>query len=223
MANLNASRWGKGLGTASGTFSTARTSNATSFAANPTNSVSEAVYYNQTGRGDTTFNRVFYYFDTSLISGVVSSVTLNILGASSGNDGDAIVVKSTAFGGDGSADMVASDHPLVTYGTPYSSEVTSWTTGGNNAVSLNSTADSDIQNNDFLIVCLINHDNDYSNVEAGSSTQHENGINFGTTAYLTYTETSSGYTHDIIGLAAASISKVNSVATANIGKINTLD
>ena len=33
----------------------------------------------------------------------------------------------------------------------------------------------------------------------------------------------SGYTHDISGLAAANISKVNTVATANIGKINSLD
>ena len=32
-----------------------------------------------------------------------------------------------------------------------------------------------------------------------------------------------GYTHDVSGLAAASISKVNTVATANIGKINSVD
>ena len=39
---------------------------------------------------------------------------------------------------------------------------------------------------------------------------------------ITYTE-ASGYIHDIIGLAAASISKINSLVTANVGKVNSLD
>ena len=40
-------------------------------------------------------------------------------------------------------------------------------------------------------------------------------------AYVTVTFTeSSGYSHDVSGLAATNISKVNSLATANIGKIN---
>lgn len=42
-------------------------------------------------------------------------------------------------------------------------------------------------------------------------------------AYVTVTFTeSSGYGHDVCGLAAASINKVNSLATANIGKINNI-
>tara|TARA_R110002096_G_C14611470_1_gene723448 strand:+ start:58 stop:729 length:672 start_codon:yes stop_codon:yes gene_type:complete len=223
MADLNATKWGRLTGTGSNTFSTARTSNASSFAANPTTANDTAIFYNQTGRGSSTFNRTFYYFDTSGITGTVSSVTLNILGHSSGNDGDIIVTKSTAFGGDGSADIVASDMPLVTYATPYSSEVTEWTLNGNNAISLNAAANSDIQNNDFFILAVINHDNDYSNSEAGSATQHENGIANSTVAYLSYTEAASGYTHDVNGVAAASIGKVSSVATASIGKINSVD
>ena len=35
-----------------------------------------------------------------------------------------------------------------------------------------------------------------------------------------YTAAASGYSHDIMGLAAASIGKVNSLATANVGKIS---
>ena len=35
-----------------------------------------------------------------------------------------------------------------------------------------------------------------------------------------YTAAPSGYSHDIMGLAAASIGKVNTVATANVGKIS---
>ena len=38
--------------------------------------------------------------------------------------------------------------------------------------------------------------------------------------YIEVTYVEAGYSHDISGLAAASISKVNSLATANIGKIN---
>ena len=38
---------------------------------------------------------------------------------------------------------------------------------------------------------------------------------------LTYTST--GYGHDVVGVASANIGKVNGVATANIGKINTVD
>jgi hypothetical protein len=35
-----------------------------------------------------------------------------------------------------------------------------------------------------------------------------------------YTAAASGYSHDIMGLAAASIGKVNSLATANVGKVS---
>jgi hypothetical protein len=40
---------------------------------------------------------------------------------------------------------------------------------------------------------------------------------------IDYTVAASGYTHNVIGVAAASIGKVNPVATASIGKINTVD
>ena len=40
---------------------------------------------------------------------------------------------------------------------------------------------------------------------------------------IDYTAAAAGYTHNVIGVAAASIGKVNSVATASIGKINTVD
>ena len=41
--------------------------------------------------------------------------------------------------------------------------------------------------------------------------------------YIEVTYVEAGYSHDISGLAAASISKVNTVATANIGKVSGLD
>ena len=37
------------------------------------------------------------------------------------------------------------------------------------------------------------------------------------------TGAASGYTHKVLGVAAASIGKVKGVATANIGKVNSVD
>ena len=224
MANLNAAKTGRAAGASSSNFATARASNASGVVVNPTTGGSGlAVYYNQTGRGASTFNRMFYYFDTSGITGTVSSVTLNILGASSGNNGNLAVAKSSAFGGDGSADIVVSDMTEIDYSTLYSGEITSWTLSGNNAITLNSAAETDIQGDDAFIVVVLNFQNDVRNFEAGSATQHQNGVAHSTIAYLSYTESTSGYTHDVNSVAAASIGKVNSVATASIGKINSVD
>lgn len=38
-----------------------------------------------------------------------------------------------------------------------------------------------------------------------------------------YTAAATGYTHDVIGVAAASIGKINTVATTNVGKMNSVD
>ena len=90
--------------------------------------------------------RSFFFFDTSGISSEVSSVTLNMRG-STNSAADVIALKSTAFGGDGSADLVTSDFGTAVFSTPYSAEVTSWNTSSTyNSISLNSTAKTDMQN-----------------------------------------------------------------------------
>jgi len=223
MANLNATKWGSGVGSASSTFSTARTTTTANVTPNGTGHSTVAVKYARTGRGQHSFNRMFYYFDTSEITGSVSSVTLNIQGYTGNDDGDVIVIKSTAFGGDGSADLVSSEFSSLDYNTTYSSEITSWSLSGNNAITLDSDAESDIQNNNAFIVAIVNHDNDFQNSAGGSAVSDDNSINFLPIGFLSYTETASGYTHDVSGLAAASIGKVSSVATASIGKINSVD
>ena len=227
MADLDATKWGSTIGPAGsgGDFATPRAANATSVSVNPTNSANRPIMYLRTGRVQHRFNRAFYYFDTSGITGEVSSVTLNILGGSNANDGDVIVIKSTAFGGDGSADLVTTDHSsTLDYNTAYSSEITSWTLGGNNALTLNSNAESDIQNNDAFIVAIINHDNDFQNSAAGSGLVHDNAINYGTTGFLSYTEAAaaSGPANltSYNGIAKASITSINGIAIANVTTLN---
>ena len=186
--------------------------------------------YGFAGRGATQFriHRSFFFFDTSGITGTVSSATLSILFQGVRlNDANAIVVKSDAFGGDGSSALAADDFNNLDFSTAYSGEIDTSNLSTYTNITLNSTALTDMQNNDELIIAIINYDYDYSNVEP-SAGNNQVGITFAnqsgtsTDPRITYTE-ATGYSHDIMGLAAASIGKVNTVATANIGKINTVD
>lgn len=107
----------------------------------------------------------------------------------------------------------------IDFSTAYSSEYASWDASGTNDITLNSTANTDIQNDDAFICAIVEHDKDYSNTAATSGTALNAGIGFGTTITLTYTEASSGYANDVIGVATANIGEVLGVATANIGKV----
>ena len=222
MATQNASRKGYIVGQSNATFSTARTTVGTGSATdNPTASDATAVQFFD-GRAANRFSRVYAHFDTSGITGTVSSVTLTINGGSSSTTPDLIVIKSGAFGGDGGTALATTDfYANLDYSTAYSLEhTTTWGTGAN-AISLNSAAEADIKDDDDFTVALINHDADFSNTDLGST--ETNTIDFSTHFVLTYTEAAAGYTHDVNSVAAASISKVNSVATASIGKINSVD
>ena len=131
------------------------------------------------------------------------------------------MIKSTAFGGDGGTALATSDHfSSLDYSTAYSSELTTWSTG-NNEYTLTAAALADIKNNDHFTLAIIDHDNDY--VNSANTAVSNISIDFDVTITLDYTESASGYTHDVNGVAAASIGKVSSVATASIGKINSVD
>ena len=132
------------------------------------------------------------------------------------------MVKSTAFGGDGGTALATSDHfSSIDYSTAYSDELTSWSTSGNNEFTLTAAALADIKNNDHFTLAIIDNDNDYAN--SATTGTSDITIDFDVTITLDYTAAATGYTHDIVGLAAASINKVNSVVTASIGKINSVD
>ena len=176
------------------------------------------------GRGSNVYrvSRAFYLFDTSSITSTVTSADLSIYGYSN-STADVIAVKSDAYAGDGSAGIVAADFNNFDTSTPYSSEITSWSTSGYNDIALNSTAKTDIQNNNVLIVCVMEYDHDFQD-SAISNAQYRSGV-YG----VAYTGTSrdphlevtlaTGYGHTVNGVAAANIGEVKGVATANIEKV----
>ena len=195
-------------------------------------------------RGSTTYTvfRTFLCFDTSGITGTVSAATIKIHGYST-NSASVIPVKSTAFGGDGLTGLANGDFDAITgysagsslagSATDYGPQIltSSWSTSGYNDFTGTSDLRADMQNNDVVIICLMDYTNDYLNSALASSVTLKCGAYYaedgsaGTTRdpKIEYTVSASGYTHDVNGVAAASIGKVNYVATASIGKINSVD
>ena len=118
------------------------------------------------GRGATTYRvyRSFFYFDTSAITTAVSSATLKLkfLTTRAGS-ANAIAVASTAFGGDGQTNLADGDFNALDFGTPYTSEIDTSNTSTYTSITLNATALSAMQNNDYLIFALINYAYDYNN------------------------------------------------------------
>ena len=219
MATINVNRQGRIVGLGNTNFNTARTSDS--------GTATDGVSGDQNvqffiGRGKMRFNRVFLHFDTSGITGTLSAAHLDVTGGGSSPDpNDTIIIKSTAFGGDGGTALATSDmYSSLDYSTAYSAELTTWSTSGNNEYTLTAAALADIKNNDHFTLAIIDNDNDYANTN--TATVSDVTIDFDTTITLDYTAVS-GYTHDVNSVAAASIGKVNSVATASIGKINSVD
>ena len=220
MPTINVNRQGLGTGASNGNFNTARTNAASAVTDGITGEAD--VQYFSTGRTKR-FKRVFLHFDTSGITGTVTAAHIDINGGvvADADPNDTIMIKSTAFGGDGGTALATSDHfSSLDYSTAYSDELTTWSTG-NNEYTLTAAALADIKNNDHFTLAIVDHDNDYSNSNATATADIT--IDFDVTITLDYTESASGYTHDVNGLAAASIGKVSSVATASIGKINSVD
>lgn len=227
MPTINANRVGNVIAFNSN-FTTARqTANTVS---DGTFSTTDSISYQfSTGRGGGThrFRRSYIHFDVSSVTGTVSSLTLNLTG-NTNTSSDLIVLKSTAFGGDGGTALSSTDYfTNVDFSTAYSAEVTSWSTSAN-AITLNSTAESDIQNNDDFIVAIVNHNNDFSNSAAGSSTTQNSGLNLSalSNASLIFTETTTAAgpanLASFSGVAKANIASVNGVAIASITSINTV-
>lgn len=227
MPTINSNRVGNIIGFNSN-FTTARqTANAVS---DGTFSTTDSISYQfSAGRGGGThrIRRSYIHFDVSSVTGTVSSLTLNLTG-NTNTSSDLIVLKSTAFGGDGGTALSSTDYfTNVDFSTAYSAEVTSWSTSAN-AITLNSTAESDIQNNNDFIVALVNHNNDFSNSAAGSSTTQNSGLNLSSlsNARIIFTETTAAAgpanLTSLNTIAKASITSFNTITLANIDEINTI-
>ena len=133
MPTLSLGRWGEVRKVSQTTHAGARDASTGFGAQQPTSddtSGGEGIQYKvSSGRGSLTYNvyRSFFYFDTSGNTGTISNVNLNLIGVSAAS-ADVIVVKSTAFGGDGGSAIDNDDFANVNFSKTYSSEFTSWTT-----------------------------------------------------------------------------------------------
>ena len=216
MATINISRQGHAIGVTNANFNTARGSAASSVTDGITGDA--LVQYFHSGRGKR-FQRVFLYFDTSGITGTLSAAHIDVKGGGvSGDPNDTIMIKSTAFGGDGGTALATSDFFLsLDYSTAYSTELTSFSTSGNNEYTLTAAALADIKNNDHFTLAIVEHDSDYTNSD--QTNVSDVTIDFDTTITLDYT-LATGYGHTVNGVASANIGKVNGVATASISKVN---
>ena len=189
----------------------------------------EAIKYSKvaSGRGNQiSINRYFLEFDTSDISVTPADATLKIPGSTNAT-ADFFAVKATfsdgsLAGGDFDAiDGWSAGADNSSNVTKYSSEVTSWSTSGNNDITLTSDALSDMVSEDNFKICLIQSSNDLENVEA--TAVFKTGVNLLSTLRLDYTEGATGFGHKTIGVASANIGKISGVATANVGKVIGVD
>lgn len=216
MPTINVNRQGHATGVTSGNFNTARTSNASSVTDGI--SATRSIQYFSSGRGKR-FQRAFLHFDTSGITGTLSAAHIDVTGGGSSPDpNDTIMIKSTAFGGDGGTALATSDfYSSLDYSTAYSTELTTWNASSNNEYTLTAAALADIKNNDNFTIAIINNDADFANTDTG--TVDDIQVAFGTTITLDYTLAATGYGNNVNGVASANIAKVDEVETANIEKI----
>jgi hypothetical protein len=221
MATLNASKWGYIIGSSSTNFITAAT---TGFSAvnNPSADYGYAISYTaQSGRGSLTHNliRSYAYFDTSSITDTVTACTLNIEGYSL-NSSDIYVIKSTAFGGDGSSSLTTGEfYTSLDYDTEYSLEITSWSTSSNNSIALKDDALTAMTSNNHLILALVNADYDAAKTGSAVAITERSGIAFSTTIYLDYQTAPAGDIDSVIGVSTANISKIYGTDYVDISKI----
>lgn len=221
MPALNASKKGFIVGATQTTQAAARDAT-TGTHTDATDTQNAIQWFRSSGRGGGTMRyiRTFLYFNTSGITSTVSSATLVIRGGGSLDDAHTIGVKSTAFGGDGGTDLADDDFDNLDYSTTYTNELETWNSSGDNTFTLTSDALNDIKNNNAFIIALVEADSDYADTDT-SDDSFTAGINFSLAGNLSINYTlATGYSHDIMGLAAANIGKVNTVATANVGKIS---
>lgn len=224
MPTINTGRQGRIAGLSSATFNTARTTGDTVYDSTTANNAGAFGTFHSTGRGGgtTTIYRTYFYFDVSTITTTPSAASLYVEGFTSTATSRWIVVKSSAFGGNGGSALATSDF-VPTFATAYSSFSNTWNTTSVNSISLNSTALTDLTNPSSFTVCLVDYTYDYSNVTPTTNISELYGIEFSTspTAYLDIT-TSSGPSgvSSFSGILAANISEISGISYSNISEIS---
>ena len=197
------------------------------------NSATSAIILSGPGGGYTVL-RAFFNFNSSGIGSTVSSATLKLYAANF-TAANIIVVKSAHNPSSASDDWfntwldeatdVDWDADDV---TEYSGEIDVTSTSAYTEITLNSTALSDLENDDTFVIAVLDYTHDYLN-SAPTSTASRTGWFFSDQAVsgdgskvpkISYTLGASGYANNVSGVATADISKVNGIATADIEKIN---
>jgi len=225
MPTINAGRVGFIRGTPGTNYNTAKTANGSTATDSPTGNISNAIMaFFSSGRGGGTFlfQRTYIYFDTSGITGTVTSATLKITGNSQNSSACIVADGNGAFGGDGNTALATTDFNEVDIGgspVAYSGQ-TSWSTGLN-SISLNSTALSILKTQSDTNFCVLNSNNDFGSTTTTSTVQA--GIAFGTTIQLEYAIAAASDITSINTIARANVSKFNTIELAAIDSINTID
>lgn len=179
-------------------------------------------YFNS-GRGGGTYRltRTFLFFDLSGVSGTITAMDLDLY-VVYGGTAVAQVAESTAFGGDGTSDFVATDFDNWSQSSPTAYMASSATLGlGSNSLTLNSTAISDANSNGYLNVVIVDNVHDYLDQEPLLGINRASGLRFKNSSNpiqldITYTPS---YRNDVMGVIASNIAEVTGVVTTNIGKV----
>lgn len=169
--------------------------------------------------------RVPLFFDVSSITATntISAATLKVWGYGGAMATDTIVVKGTAWGGNGSTSTLStSDFSNLDFSTAYSSKDLAWGGAVYNDFTLNATAISDMNTNGYLNCFVIEGDYDYDGDTPAVGTILSAGIEFldptnKIKVELTYSP--SGYGNNVNGVASANIKKVIEVGTAQIDNV----
>tara|TARA_B100001175_G_scaffold167631_1_gene142153 strand:- start:3661 stop:4347 length:687 start_codon:yes stop_codon:yes gene_type:complete len=227
MPTLAVNRKGFITGTSASDYSTALVQSTGTATDSATGNQTTCIqYFQSSGRGGGTFRfiRTFLHFNTTGISGA-SSISLqltSVAGDASSGLHNVTAVKHTAGSSNGSA-IVDNDFNNVDKSTAYSG-ATAYGSSGTITFNLNAAAATQINNNnDFNIALLLTADvagEEESPLEEDGSIN--NGIAFNSAISLVYTAAATGYGNDINTVSSDSIAELNTVATANIGKVITV-
>ena len=113
----------------------------------------------------------------------------------------------------------------LNYGVAYSSGFTYVDSSSAQQVTLNSNATSQISSNSMIQMCMVTNA-DYTGLglisDANNIGYMNVGSNTGGNTYLSFDYADAGYPNAVISVAAANISKINSIATGDIDKVNSV-
>jgi hypothetical protein len=173
-------------------------------------------------------SRTFLFFediDTSIGFGTVTAATLKVYNGGSATSTKTIIVESYAWGSNGSSStLIDTDYSEVNrYGTgTYSTASLSWSGSNYNDFQLDASCIADINGYGYLNCAVMEYDYDFIGDYPPTNTIINAPIEFldpTNKIKLEITYTPAGYANKVIGVAGASIGKVDGVLSANISKV----